>query len=63
MDSMLECTWSDTEAEVALRRMLIKEQKQQLLAKDAKREEETRIGFPRTPDKRTAANAGYHDNF
>ncbi|HTA44812.1 MAG TPA: hypothetical protein VK789_20330 [Bryobacteraceae bacterium] len=40
---MLECTWNDAEAELALRRMLLKEKKEQeLLANDPKRRQQIR---------------------
>lgn len=40
---MLECTWNDAEAELALRRMMLKEKKEQeLLANDPKRRQQIR---------------------
>lgn len=40
---MLECTWNDAEAELALRRMLLKEKKEQeLLANDPQRRQKIR---------------------
>lgn len=40
---MLECTWNDAEAELALRRMLLKEKNEQkLLANDPKRRQQIR---------------------
>jgi hypothetical protein len=39
---MLECTWNDAEAELALRRMLLKEKKQEPLANDPQRRQKIR---------------------
>lgn len=43
IEDMLECTWNDAEAELALRRMMLKEKKEQeLLANDPKRRQQIR---------------------
>ena len=39
---MLECTWNDAEAELALRRMLLKEKKEEPLANDPQRRQQIR---------------------
>lgn len=65
MVSMLECTWNDSEADTALRRLLLKEQMQQkLLATSPKRTQKLReAALVRLALKRIAGTATYHDTF
>lgn len=62
---MLECTWNDTEADTALRRLLLKEQMQQKLrAPDPKKIEKLReTALVRLALRRIAGTATYHDTF
>jgi hypothetical protein len=55
---MLDCTWSDLEAQTALRRMKLKEQKQQLAANHPKRKAPQREASPTRPILKRAAGAG-----
>jgi hypothetical protein len=60
---MLECTWNDSESATALRRLLLKEQKQEkLLANNPKRNQKIReSALARLALKRIAGTANYHD--
>lgn len=62
---MLECTWNDKEAETAMRRLMLKEQKeQQLLASDPKLRKKVRdSALSRLTLKRVAGAAGAGNTF
>jgi hypothetical protein len=54
---MLDCTWNDLEAQTALRRMRLKEQKQKLLTNHPKRKEPQRQSLQTRPTLRRTAGA------
>jgi hypothetical protein len=57
---MLDCTWNDLEAQTALRRMRLEEQKQKLVANKTKRKSPQREPLQtRTSLKRAAGAGGY----
>ncbi len=62
---MLECTWNDSEADTALRRLLLKDQmRQKLLAANPKKTQKLReTALVRLALKRIAGTATYHDTF
>jgi hypothetical protein len=46
MENMLDCTWNDLEAQTALRRMRLKEQKEKLAVTNSKRKAPQRESSP-----------------
>jgi hypothetical protein len=58
MENMLDCTWNDLEAQTALRRMKLKEQKQQLAVNHPKRKAPQRESIKTRPTLKRAAGAG-----
>jgi hypothetical protein len=57
MDNMLDCTWNDLEAQTALRRMRLKEQKQKLVANTTKRKAPQRESLQTRPSMKRVVGA------
>lgn len=55
---MLDCTWNDLEAQTALRRMRLEEQKQKLVANKTKRKSPQRESLETRPTLKRAVGAG-----
>jgi hypothetical protein len=54
---MLDCTWNDLEAQTALRRMRLEEQKQKPVANNQKRKSPQRESLQARPTLKRAAGA------